>query len=90
MLHARTDYQNIQSSETTIAEDEPVFLLRAKDMLAPATLEFWAGKLDEAGGDPETSEHVRQWAALMRTWQEANVSKIPDAPKSVHQVIGDL
>lgn len=40
MKHARDDYnQRIQDSADLIPEDEPVFLFRAQDALAPAALD---------------------------------------------------
>ena len=95
MLHARKDYQCVQpvaglveGTMPTIGENEPVFLLRAKDQIAPDTLDFWASQLEKAGGDPDTVAHVRRWAGLMRKWQHENESKIPDAAKEVHQEVG--
>ena len=88
MLHPRKDYQCIQPSGSdppNIGEDEPVFLLRAKDRLAPETMEFWASTLEASDGDQATVDHVRAWAEFMRKWQRDNGSKLPDAPESVHE-----
>jgi hypothetical protein len=41
MIHARKDYQRIQDPAGKIPKDEPVFLLRAQDRTAAATLMFW-------------------------------------------------
>ena len=81
MLHARKDYDHIQDETGNIGEDEPVFLLRAKDRLAPATLDAWANLLVASGGDIDTAAHVREWAIKMRDWQEENGDKIPDVEK---------
>lgn len=78
MRHAREDYNHIQDPSGKIAEDEPVFLLRGKDKLAPATLEFWAAALEAAGGDYRLCVLAREQAARMRDWQEFNESKLPD------------
>jgi hypothetical protein len=40
MLHARDDYN--KGKLDTIPKDEPVFLLRAQDETAAATLRYWA------------------------------------------------
>ena len=94
MLHARKDYRSIQISgddpdfSPTIGADEPVFLLRAKDALAPATLEFWSDQLSRLGGTAKTVDHVRSWADLMRRWQAENGCKVPDANPSLHEVVG--
>lgn len=42
MRHARADYNRIQDPLNLIGEDEPVFLLRAKDVSAPFVVRFWA------------------------------------------------
>ena len=49
MIHAREDYNRIQDPAGKIGEDEPVFLLRAKDSLAPAMVENWASALQASG-----------------------------------------
>lgn len=80
MIHARTDYDHIQDSTGAIGEDEPVFLLRAKDRLAPFAMMEWARLLKIAGGSDEIVDHVTRWALRMQSWQQENGSKIPDAP----------
>lgn len=69
------------------ADDEPVFILRAKDKLAPEVVEFWAGKLEAAmytnGAsnpmrDSAKLKEARSCAHLMRAWQAMNGSKVPD------------
>lgn len=81
MLHARSDYQErIQDSANIIPEDEPVFLLRAQDAVAPETVEYWADYAEEQGADGKIVEAARNHAAAMRKWQETYGSKIPDMP----------
>lgn len=78
MLHARESYNRIQDPEGKIAEDEPVFLLRAKDILAPRTLLHWADRLEVEGGQIEMIQLARDHARLMLEWQEKNGAKVPD------------
>ena len=82
MIHPRTDYNGIQDGDetTSIKEDEPVFVLRAQDALAPACLEYWADMLLEHGGDEHTADNIYKWADTMREWAEKNGNKIPDTP----------
>ena len=82
MIHAREDYMGIQDPEgcTSIAEDEPVFLLRGKDKLAVETIRFWANLLKERGGSIEDANSVLQFADDMKAWQLANETKVPDTP----------
>ena len=82
MLHARKDYQErIQDSANIIPEDEPVFLLRAHDMLAPEIVEYWAELAEVEGAVPNIIEAARNHAQAMREWQEEHGSKVPDMPE---------
>ncbi len=81
MKHARDDYNRIQDPDNLIPENEPVFLLRAQDKTAPATLEAWANMVALLGGDPEIIKAARLQAHKMREWQIINGSKVPDLPK---------
>jgi len=85
MIHAREDYNGIQDTngDTSIGDNEPVFVLRAKDILAPQTLRFWANKLKESGGDLRTANHILDWANKMVMWQYENQAKVPDTPHDV-------
>lgn len=80
MLHARPDYDHIQDPTGKIGEDEPVFLLRAKDQLAPEALYRWATRLEEAGGQPLMVKIAREHAEHMEAWQKVNGCKLPDMP----------
>ncbi len=80
MKHARGDYNRIQDPEGKIGEDEPVFLLRAKDTFAPAVVKMWA-ELVQASGDQDLADHVFAWAWQMEEWQVLNDSKVPDSPE---------
>ena len=62
------------------ADDEPVFVLRAQDKLAPTLVRLWAQlvMLHEAGGTPKTLRAV-ELADRMEEWQEATGrAKWPD------------
>lgn len=83
MLHARPDYQNIQDVNTPIERDpipldEPVFLLRAQDQHAAATLRFWAHLVGGTEGmrNP-TARMAMEHADRMDSWPK---KKQPDAP----------
>ena len=80
MKHAREDYNRIQDPEGLIPEDEPVFLLRGQDELAPGILIRWAEELLSRGGDPEMAQMVADHANEMITWQETHHRKLPDLP----------
>jgi hypothetical protein len=58
------------SSLARAADDEPVFVLRAQDILAPILVNLWAtlADLGPQGPCPKTLE-ARSLAALMHDWQ---------------------
>lgn len=79
MKHARKDYNGrIVDLQNSIPEDEPVFLLRGQDILAPELLLMWASKLRLSGGDPKMARIVEDHAQLMLEWQKSRMKKLPD------------
>lgn len=75
MRHAREDYNRFQDPSGKIPEDEPVFLLRGQDLLAPATLRCWANfAVNEKLYD--IAFKVFKWADVMEDWQRNNSDKI--------------
>lgn len=60
--------------------DEPVFILRAQDILAPPTIEHWARLLEVSGkvGVTQKINEARAIAHEMRAWQERHSRKLPD------------
>lgn len=78
MKHARADYDRIQDPAGKIAEDEPVFLLRAKDKLAPDLVQAWGLAMIEIGGDHQLAQLALDHADRMREWQAVNGCKVAD------------
>jgi len=81
MKHAREDYNRIQDPAGLIPDDEPVFLLRGQDMIAPRLLLKWATQLRLLRGDPYMAEIVEKHAQAMIEWQDTHKSKLPDLRK---------
>jgi len=81
MKHFREDYNRIQDPAGLIPENEPVFLLRGQDKLAPALLLRWAAELRLQGGDPEMARIVEDGAQEMIEWQKNINKKLPDLNK---------
>jgi hypothetical protein len=91
--HARKDYDRIQDpaakwpsllspGSTAIGDDEPVFLLRSKDVSAPDTVRSWAHEHVSNGGDPALAKAAMAHAYAMEAWQQAHGgSKLADAPE---------
>jgi len=84
MRHFREDYNSIQDTDGRlgIPLDEPVFLLRGQDVLAPALLLSWAAELRLKGGSPEMARIVENGAQEMIEWQKKIKSKLPDLTTS--------
>lgn len=74
MKHARPDYDRIQDPINQIPKDEPVFLLRAQDETAAATVRFWASLNSQ--GDPQAVELARRHARLMDAWPKKKVADV--------------
>lgn len=83
MRQLRSDYASIQPApgETTIEDDEPVFLLRARDTLAPATVRYWATLAESHGADVAMVAAARAWADEMLAWGRERGTHVPDVPK---------
>jgi len=60
-----------------IPREEPVFLLRAQDALAPLAVRSWADSVDKCGGSKAASDAARQHAERMDAWLP---KKMPDWP----------
>lgn len=66
--------------------DEPMFVLLARDPLAPILVELWASLRSQSAGNPSKVAEARSCAASMRAWLRQSES---DARKvEVHFVGG--
>jgi hypothetical protein len=77
MKHARDDYNRIQDPAGLIPEDEPVFLLRAQDKHAAATLRYYAHLVALDQGDVSILFATQKQADAMEAWPR---HKAPDMP----------
>lgn len=50
------------------SDDEPLFVLRASDIVAPDTVRAWAGMAERAGADTRLVARARALAAEMEGW----------------------
>lgn len=87
MIHARDDYNRIQdpavdnpsmlgAGSTPIAEDEPVFLIRAQDQVSAEAVRYWAYLNETSGGDYEASRLARQQANAMDAWPNKKLADL--------------
>lgn len=89
MKHARSDYDRIQDPAGLIPEDEPVFILRGQDRLAPELLLLWAHRHELIGGHKDLANAVRLHAHRMLEWQQEHGFKVADAPEGTCRVSGE-
>jgi hypothetical protein len=82
MLHSRKDYNRIQDPLRRIGKTEPVFLIRAQDIAAPAAVDAYAIFAERFGASAELVNKCRAWAVVMRDWQEQHKAKVPDLPSA--------
>lgn len=86
MKHARPDYQArivdvLPPEQGGIPVDEPVFLIRARDILAPTVVAFWAFMAEQAGVDPAMVAAVKGQVKAIVDWQANHGAFLPDMPK---------
>lgn len=60
------------------ADDEPIFVLKAHDKLAPEIVREWAYRAMVAGTPQVKVDEARRLADEMENWQVANGRKVPD------------
>lgn len=52
----------------TIPDDEPLFLVRGQDRLAPGLVRYWAGAANARGCKPSTAQAAYDCADAMERW----------------------
>ncbi len=83
MKHARDDYDRIQDPAKLIPDDEPVFLLRGQDILAPLVLDYYASLVAGMGGDQQIVTKTTLQAHKMRQWPRRRMPDISPPPPKV-------
>jgi len=64
-----------QLNDGSLPADEPLFTLRARDLLAPSLVELWADTAEKHGVNAEKVEEARRHFDAMVAWPE---SRLPD------------
>lgn len=70
-------YGRVTLERGTIADDEPVFVVRAQDALAPALLEHYASMCEQAGSPERHVRGVVSAAEGFRVWQRTHRTQTP-------------
>ncbi len=89
MLHARKDYnERIQDNANLIPKDEPVFLLRAQDVNALATLQDYYGYVGHAkNSDPAIMEGVKRQIGRFINWRKRHTDFVKEPDMSMDDVV---
>lgn len=69
------DFDITKPDGTKIPHDEPVFILRAQDLLAPVAVMQYADLYEAVTGDSHHAGTIRAFAKSMTTWTPR---KLPD------------
>lgn len=84
MKHARTDYdERIQDAEGLIPRDEPVMLIRARDVGVLPALDAWLEAVKEHEVADDLIAAVERHRQRIVGWQTEYGLKVPDAPSVV-------
>lgn len=69
-----------KSTWSKVPEDEPTFILRAKDLLAPAVLQDWIESAQHSGVNPDKITHAQEHLEAFEAFQRLHPErcKLPD------------
>ena len=65
-----------------IPDDEPLLLLRGRDLLAPEAMDYYLKLREDRGADPIAQSRLREDIEQMRLWQSqhSDRTRMPDQP----------
>lgn len=75
--YGREDYDQ-RSPFSDIPDDEPVFVIRGRDLAGPRALRAYAMEASRAGADRAVVLSVERHAAAMEDYQARHGAKVPD------------
>ena len=78
MLHSREDYNRFLSQDPSgkIHPEEPVFLIRAQDVVSGDAVRAWAELHERARGSLELARSAREHAAKMDAWPQKKLADL--------------
>jgi len=74
----KDELSNPNSCINKAADDEPVFVLRSSDILAPEVVRRWARLARSRDVTPAKVEEAFNLADQMDRWQDEHSAKVPD------------
>lgn len=69
---------NVEGCLANCQDDEPIFVLVARDQTAPETVDDWIDRAAARGVASEKLADAKALASQMDDWQERHGSKVPD------------
>lgn len=81
MAIKRDEVADPNSCLNRAADDEPVFVLRAKDPLAAKLVEDWAARALLAGLHEDKHQAAFRYAQAMRAWRKQHFPGVPAEPE---------
>ena len=71
----RDELEKTNSCLNKAKDDEPIFVLRAHDALAPVVVKYWAQIAQDSGTPSEKIRDAWELANMMKQWPDR---KLPD------------
>ena len=72
-MRKRDEQIDPESTWNRAAEDEPLFVIRAKDKLSASMVRQWAEAAAMTGAhEPEKIQEARELAEIMESWRQEN------------------
>ena len=81
MATAKETLENAKRNKGCLGKakpDEPVFVLRAQDLLSSRLVDIWALYAEQNNCPKDKVEEARKCASEMRAWATRNPAKYPD------------
>ncbi len=72
-MRKRDELANPESTLNRAAQEEPLFVIRAKDKLSASMVRQWAEAAAMTGAhEPEKIQEARELAEIMESWRQEN------------------
>lgn len=76
-MAAEGKYGRVTTSKGSIGEDEPVFLLRARDSLAAEAIDYYRIRCAQEGSSQEHRDDLSEVLQVFEAWQGKNGTRVP-------------
>ncbi len=69
-------YKATDETLAKVGDDEPIFVLRAQDALAPETLQYWISRAEIRGVPKMKTDEAYELKSKLIAWQIQNADKV--------------